>query len=128
MKRDLDLVRDILRYFEERESISLIEHADLAAELGRDDLGVVAYHVRLLAQAGFLSCELVKSTTSDRIINAWPFELTWDGHEFIKLSRDQAWNDAKRRLGDGFANASFDVVKTLLLQYAKSQLGLDAAA
>jgi hypothetical protein len=45
MKRDLDLVRDILLHFEKRESPSRLEVKELAAQLGRADVGLVAYHI-----------------------------------------------------------------------------------
>jgi hypothetical protein len=124
MRRDLDLVRDIMIHLDERDSCSIMRHEDLASAIGQEDVRLVAYQCRLMAQAGFIACETIKRSTSDRVINAIPFELTWEGHEFLRLSRDKAWNEAKRRLGDGFAGVSFDILKALLLQYAKDQLGI----
>jgi len=128
MKRDLNLVRDILIFFEERNSSSIVEFEEIAAATGQSDVRIVAYHVRLMWQANFLTCELIKSSTSDRVINALPFELTWDGHEFLRLSREKAWEAVKQRLGDGFFDTSFDVLKALLIEYAKRQLGLGVGA
>jgi hypothetical protein len=42
----------------------------------------IKYHQVLLAQAGFIEFEPIKSKTSERIIEAYVFNLTWMGMNF----------------------------------------------
>lgn len=123
MKRNIELVRRILLYFESRESVSLANH-DEVAEAVSEDVRVVAYHIRLMAEANLLRCEVFKSTTSDRIIDARPFELTWEGHEFLNLSRDSVWSKIKAKTGDGFFDLAFGIVRMLLEEEVKRRVGL----
>jgi hypothetical protein len=127
VRRDLDLVRDVLLFFEKRESISVMSDADIEKELSFEGFTYqeVAYHLRLMAQANLLAVEAVKSSTSDRIIKVYPFELSWDGHEFLQLSKDNTrWQKLKGQVGDGFKGISFDIAKALLISFAKAQVGL----
>lgn len=127
MRRDLDLVRDILLFFDQRESISVMNDQDIQGELAFEGFTFqeVAYHLRLMAQANLLVCEVIKSSTSDRIVKVYPFELSWDGHEFLQLSKDNSrWQNLKRQVGDGFKGVTFEIVKALLTATAKAQFGL----
>jgi hypothetical protein len=53
------------------------------------------------SQAGFINGEAIRSTTSpDRIIEVWPFDLTWQAHEFLAAARDDTvWRKVLRDLG-----------------------------
>jgi hypothetical protein len=83
MKRDFDLIRNLLFFFEEKEGPEVIEVPQIE---GHDDQ-MIKYHLVLLYDAGLLRCEPVKSSTSDRVIYVLPFDLTWDGHEFLEKIR-----------------------------------------
>lgn len=110
MKRDFDLVRKLLQYFEARESSAVDEYPDVAG-FNRETVG---YHCRLLYDARLLRCEPVKSSTSDRVIRVLPFELTWDGHEFLdKIRSDTAWNKIKTHASEKGLALSFSVVTEL---------------
>jgi|CXWL01.1.fsa_nt_gi hypothetical protein len=53
MRRDLDLVRDILLFFEQRDSFGVMNDGDIERELAFKGFSCqeVAYHLRLMAQA-----------------------------------------------------------------------------
>ena len=90
MKRDIDLVRKLLIYLEEKPNGKIVKDLELEGFLK----GEVQYHLILMDQAGLINCERsVSSTTSDRVIRVYPFSLTWQGHEFLEASRsDTLWN------------------------------------
>lgn len=111
MKRDLELVRKLLIFFDEKPGP---EHIEIPPISGYDD-STIKYHLVLLHDAGYLRCEPVKSSTSDRTIYVLPFDLTWNGHEFLEKVRDQhIWDEVIRDIKSrGFVSASVDFVKTL---------------
>ncbi len=79
MKRDPDLVRQLLIFFDAKSSPDLVKIPSIEGY----DVLTIKYHGVLLYDAGFLRCEPVTSSTSTRVIEVWPFELTWAGHEFL---------------------------------------------
>ena len=116
MKRDFDLVRKLLRFFEEKN--------DTKAVLGPSIDGYseleIKYHLVLLHDAKLIRCEPVISTTSNRVIYVIPFELTWDGHEFIATIReDKFWNKVKGYIVDKGGQLTFNsisIVATKLME------------
>jgi len=122
MKRDFSLILKILEYFEEREEVSVVPRLQIE---GFDD-NVVAYHVRRMYEAGLLDAEAVtSSTTETRLINVFPFGLTWDVHEFFdSIRQKRVLNKLKERFGDAMTEVPFSVIKGLALAYVKGQFGL----
>ena len=70
--------------------------------------------------------EANRSTSNpDRLIEVFPFGLTWEGHEFLEAARNGGfWNQAKERLMKVTGGLAVDLLKALLVQYAKKGLGL----
>jgi uncharacterized protein YabN with tetrapyrrole methylase and pyrophosphatase domain len=119
MKRDFDLVRKILLQFEAKESSTIVEKPEVEGY----SYEIVSYHCRLLYDAGFLRCEPVVSTTSDRVIKVFPFELTWDGHEFLdKIRSETTWNKIKALAKEKGLALSFSVVTELAKRLAAQLL------
>lgn len=80
MKRDLDLIRKLLIYFEEKPGPEVEE----SPAIDGHDQSTVQYHLRLMYDAGLINCETKRSSsTPERIIRVCPFDLTWEGHEFL---------------------------------------------
>lgn len=89
MKRDMDLVREILLKVE-----------DLPFDGGFHDIGVegrsneeVNYHLMLLDEAGLIEAQDLTTLTS----TCWkPKRLTYTGHEFLDAARSHTvWTKAK---------------------------------
>jgi hypothetical protein len=118
MKRDFDLVREILFYFENRVDSGVDENVQIE---GYDEK-IIAYHNRILYDAGFIRCESVRSSTSgDRVIRVLPFELTWNGHEFLdKIRSDTIWNNIKAYSKEKGLTLSFNIVNELAKKYLAS--------
>jgi DNA-binding transcriptional ArsR family regulator len=81
MKRDFELVREILLKIEEKESAK----GWIEIQLDGFTPEQISYHIKLLDEAGFI--EARDASTNDRI--CWkPMNLTWEGHEFLDTARD----------------------------------------
>jgi hypothetical protein len=127
MKRDMDLVRSILFLLEERSRSASIQPEAFPIE--GSSAFEIQYHVNLLYQAGFINGEPTRSSTSDRLISVLPFDLTWQGHEFLEAVRDpEIWRRAK----DGAASAGsasveliWSMAKALIGRAIKDKIGLD---
>ena len=115
MKRDFDLVRALLLQFEAKED-SLVVEKPIVEGFSYE---LVSYHCRLLHDAGFLRCEPIKSSTSERVIRVLPFELTWEGHEFLaKIRSETAWGKIKSQAKEKGLSLSFSIVSELAKRFA----------
>jgi hypothetical protein len=85
----------------------------------------VKYHLVLLYEAGFLNCEPLKSSTSDRVIRVIGFNLTWDGHEFLaKIRSDGVWKKIQTVIASTGGKLAFAVINQLATKYALQAAGL----
>lgn len=110
MKRDFDLIRKLLIFFEEKEGP---ESVILPRIEGYSDIQI-KYHCILLYDAGLLMCEPVISSTSDRVISVIPFDLTWNGHEFLtKIKNENIWKKVKEQIKEKGINLSFNLVNEI---------------
>lgn len=110
MKRDPDLIREILLQTEADDGASQRVHLSLDSYA----LKQVSYHVLLLTEAGFIAAVAFGD-------NWEPVRLTWEGHEFLDAARDNTrWNEVKRVMGKtgGFV---VSVAQQVLIELAKSQ-------
>lgn len=121
MKRDMDLVRDILL---------MVESADKA--LGLNDMhklkyepNIIDYHVELLIQHNFLDAEAKHDWNGD-VIFLNIEGVTWEGQDFLESMRNPTlWEKAKSTLVKSGAPASFEVIKYACIEVAK--IGIKAA-
>jgi len=87
LKRDLNMVRELLILVEENDDGSELK---IPKEWDRK---VVAYHLELLDQAGYINDNTKWAGDSPWCIYA---SLAWDGHEFLHAIRnDNVWSKAK---------------------------------
>ncbi|MEK7761281.1 MAG: DUF2513 domain-containing protein [Nitrospirota bacterium] len=115
MKRDLELIRKLLIFFEEKESPQQVEVPPIE---GYDELAI-KYHLVLLHDAGLLRCEPVRSSTSDRVIYVLPFDLTWEGHEFLaKVKNEGVWKKIRVVVAAKGGSLAFSVVNQLATRFA----------
>ena len=123
MKRDPDLIRKLLVFFEDKSDCNRVEVGTIHIE-GFDTI-LIQYHLDLMYEAGFLSGEPMRSSTSDRLIGVLPFRLTWKGHEFLDAARSNTiWNQAKEILGNKSLTLSFEALYQLLTKLASEALQL----
>lgn len=119
MKRDMELVRKLLFYFEAKPDS---RHVVIPPIEGYEE-SLIKYHCNLLYDAGLLNCEPVKSSTSDRVISVVPFALTWAGHEFLdKIRAETTWNNIKTQAKEKSLSLSFNIVNELAQRLALSAI------
>src|SRR5262245_2804334 len=94
MKRDLELIRKLLVFFDERDAVTHIE----APPIEGYDAAAIKYHLVLMNDAKLLRCEEVKTNTGF-VIYLLPFELTWEGPEFLGKIRSQfVWEEVNAEI------------------------------
>ena len=116
MKRDMDLVREILFCVEKDEDLSILEK-----QYGTDK---VIGHVAIMQDAGLVDAMLERDVEG-KLFLAVLFRLTWAGHEFLDNARDNAvWKKVMKALGGKVASASFSVLTECLKRAVLAQVGL----
>ena len=120
MKRDMNLVREILLAVEAR------EHGMGAAELNieghsQEEIG---YHVYLMGKAGLLVAVEITHLGSPSP-EALASGLTWQGHDFLDAARDPSlWQKALDKIRTTGSALTIEIVKAVLVQLTRQQLGL----
>ena len=109
MKRDMDLVREILLEIEEQ----YISTAIYDLQIKGYDMATVAYHCKILYEAGLISD--YKAQYADNEI--WFFcvgSLTWEGNDYLDKVRDNStWRKTKDIITRKGLPLVFDTIKTI---------------
>jgi hypothetical protein len=115
MKRNLDLVRKLLLYFEEKPDDQVERCPPIEGYSSLE----IKYHLLLMDEAGLLRCER-EVTSSGRTIYVLPMSLTWQGHEFLEAARNSNfWQKAKTIVYEKSGALSFEMLKSVLLHLSK---------
>lgn len=124
MKRDMDLVREILLAVEAAPS----PLKDGLRKMDGHAPEFVVFHVRLLKEAGFLEEPFTRHTTKGEITHG--VGLTWQGYEFLETIRDPAiWSATKanaKAVGSWSLGLLGELAKGLIKQKA-AELGFPLA-
>jgi hypothetical protein len=120
MKRDMELIRQILQNVEKLEP-----EGDDPYELYQANTAGEAYQIALMKDAGLVDAEI--KTTNLVPMNATIIRLTWAGHDFLDSSRDSTiWKLAKERVIKPGASWSFSILTEWLKQEARRKIFGDA--
>jgi len=122
MKRNMDLVRDILLIVE---STPANQHVGNIEPENYSDAEVLE-HLEMLIDAKFLDGKVVRSGAGDeRIYHVHVSALTWQGREFIDSVRNDAlWQKTKSTIVEKGGSYTLDILKALANAYLKAHLGL----
>jgi len=130
MKRDMDLCREILLKAEAElpeRTISdpvYVEWIDLVRKAYPDEQEPEVrfhYYVKLLGQSGLLETTHPPQVRDKK----YPLALTWEGHEFLAVSRNpETWETAKERVSGVAGDLIVSVLKDCLLSLVRDPLGL----
>lgn len=125
MKRDLDLIREIMLVLEEHmEYGKNFQSATLFEIMEEESLIIekLSYHVGLLVESGLIKAKEHKYQSgepTDYLINT----ITSQGHDFIDIIRqDTTWNNIKEKaysIGGSTLSVLIDIGK----EYLKKQIG-----
>lgn len=120
MKRDMDLVRQILLAIEASPEPTLPQHPVITGVSESD----VIYNIMLLKQAGLIDGNDFRAMGQPMPVYI-SIGLTWAGHEFLDAARDESrWAKAKARLGGAFNTVTLGVLQELLVSFAKGTAGI----
>jgi Hypothetical protein (DUF2513) len=118
MKRDMDLIREILLVAESDGTYKSAEHYTEEQ---------VAYHVQLLIDAGLIEGRVLFENRDGRQIPVKYviIRLTMAGHDFIDASREnKVWEKAKSTIKEKGVGWTVDIVKAVCIQIVKSHIGV----
>ncbi len=124
MKRDLDLIRDILLVAEAAKPEQRVALKDFQA-LYPDRLEEVSEHVQLLGRAGFLDTTISKAISSKGprafVIN----RIEWAGHDYLDAVRDPGtWAKTQQQLKSVGGSATLEIVKAVAVKVVSQTLGV----
>ena len=113
MKRDIDLIRKILKTVENSDD-AYVKIKTIPGYESEDN--TVIYHLSLLFEAGLIDADV--ETDDDGVEcfcgNVW---LTWNGHEFLDAAKNEmVWSKAKSILKDRGVVLPFRLFQSLLFK------------
>lgn len=120
MKRNMDLVRDILMYLEDKPSWSGVLTNQF--EGSEHDLAW-HYHCMMLIDAGLVKGKIIpKSLPGDGFtvkVNA----LSWSGHEFLETIRnDTVWSKTKSKIKQTSGAMSIEMIKSVATRFVSNRV------
>ena len=120
MKRDMNLVREILIWTENNENGKVGNNPEIEG-YSEEEIG---YHIYIMGQAGLVKAVDV-TAGSDPSPSAILMELTWHGHEFLDAAKDDTiWAKAKNTLFKTTTSITFDLLLEWLKAEGRNRLGL----
>ncbi len=121
MKRDMELVREILLWMEIQPEGHNVNW-DIKIDGYSDEQ--IAYHIYLMSQAGLIYAQ--ESTfLESHSPQAIPISITWEGHEFIGAAKDRhLWDAAKSKVIGPAGTVAFTVLLEWLKVQALKKLGI----
>lgn len=125
MKRNLDLIRDLLILAEESDG-PVTDDALSASDYMRSEL---AYHVELMTQRGLIDGCVEYDGFHRTAMNISISSITWEGYDYLDAIRsDDVWHKAKAAVKKSVGEASLSVMKEACSLIAssmiKKQLGM----
>jgi hypothetical protein len=116
MKRDMDLIRQILIDAETRD-FEDGEPPELYQALTTDE----AYQIALMIDAGLVQADYVSSAGTPQ--SATIYRLTWAGHDFLDAARDNTiWKKAKDSILKPGISWTFSILTEWLKQEAHDKI------
>jgi hypothetical protein len=116
MKRDMDLVRQILIVLEDYEH-GLAPEPFAVPGYTEEQIG---YHIVLMDEAGLVQAH-PDTSFGQQSPSAMLERITWAGHEFIGNARNETiWNRVKGIVVAKGGTVSFEVLKFLVVETAKT--------
>ena len=118
MKRDMDLVRKILLALEKTTNTrGIMDYEDYDSDCSREQID---YHLNMMDQADLIVVEHIEKKMGV-VLRARA--LTWQGHEFLDLARNECfWSRAKKKVWNVTGALPFEGLKMVLVQLMKRAL------
>ena len=118
MKRDFDLIRNILLTIEEAPSGLYLQPDDFLPVC--NDLDKIVFHLELLDDAGFIKSIDASTALCDSVVVK---RMTFAGCDYLDAVRDKAiWERIREKLAPFSGQVSLEIVKALGISLVKQQL------
>jgi Hypothetical protein (DUF2513) len=123
MKRDMELIRELMLAIDSREDTSECWAEDLEI-VGDRDIAQIKYHLQLLVDAGFLEAN-IEHDNGPNSPSILIIRMLWDGHEFLDNARNESiWREAMNKIAEKGGSVAVGVLIQVLAGVAKQQMGL----
>ena len=133
MKLDYDCVRDLLLVLEEKLQFieredgfenPLLPFADVKSAMKNYSKSSVLYTTQKLSEAGYIN--ILTYPGNDLADDICFQEITFPGHQYLDSIRsDSTWNGVKKKFADSSLSLTFELVKSVAISIASSQLGIN---
>lgn len=122
MKRDLELIRNILLKCENDTSMQL--YCEDFMEENKYSFNEVSYHISLLLDNGFI--EAAEIPIAGTLYSAyWVQRLTMYGHDYLDSVRDESiWRQTKERLGKCASSVALPTIAEVASNIIKASIGI----
>src|SRR5438270_13952062 len=121
MKRDMDLVREIMLKIE-----ALPAGPPVLYRMGEVEDLVLLNHLGMLIEAGLVRGKISRSQGARGDVIGIS-SLTWEGHEWLDAVRDpRVWDEAKRTLLESGDSLSFELTRAVATRIQRMRVGLPA--
>ena len=125
MKRNLDLIREILIKAEEADGG--ISDCDLVND--KYTIAEVAFNVELMRERGLIEASIDHAGLNDKPYSVDIDRITWEGYDYLDAIRSRkVWEKARQAISAAVGDTSLSVVKETCQMVAQSlikqQLGL----
>ena len=123
MKRDMELVREILRTIQAKSDMTA-----KALDPGPHEAWVFARHVEALYEAGMIDGSISRPTSGPPVVMVR--DLSWKGHDFAGVLDEETWSTIKQKVpGPTLASMSLEALKgvaqAVLESLVKRSMGLE---
>ena len=117
MNRDMELIRKILLFVESIDNAGRLEFEGYSQD-------AIYHHTRMLIEQGYLREKGGVSFSMDGV-SIGGSAMTYNGYDFLDAARnDTVWRKAINKVSSTVGSTSMAVVKSLLEDYARQQLGM----
>lgn len=121
MKRDLELMREILLIIEESSSHKIFS---IDLKIGEYSHEEIAYQIYLLMDAGYIDA-FGKTSLGCCQATYTIYSLTSKGHDYLDNIRDPGiWKKTKDKLGSFVCSASLELIQSAALSVIQNKLGI----
>lgn len=121
MKRDLDLIRDILIFIEKNAKFNENLYLQNFEVLNRP-YDEIAYQLQLLSDVGFIESKEIRAVG---VYDCFIKRMTMHGHEYLDSIRNETiWNKTKEKLADIGGNAPLAIIQELAAGITRAVLGI----
>ena len=119
MKRNMDLIREILLYIESNQ----IDVNSIDITLQNYSEYEITYHLKLLSEAGLV--EINNSYENGAGINTNANRLTWSGHDFIESAKEpKRWESMKKIITEKAGSVPFEILQKILIKLIQGEINL----